>query len=58
MKPFVYEKDFTRPPPPKPEKTFSLRKLLADNGFAEKSYMKPREIPYVVDPEMKKTLKT
>lgn len=54
MEPFIYEKDFTRPTPPKPKRTFSLWKLLADNGLSEKSYMKPRETPYVVDPEMKK----
>ena len=54
MELFVYEKDFTRPPLPEPKKTVSLRKLLADNGFSDKPYMKPREVPYVVDPEMKK----
>ena len=54
MELFVYEKDFTTPPPPEPKETFSLRKLLADNGFFDKPYMKPREVPYVVDPEMKK----
>lgn len=54
MEQFVYEKDFTRPPPPEPKENFSLRKLLADNGFSDKPYMKSREVPYVVDPEMKK----
>lgn len=56
LEPFIYEKDFTRAPQPQPEqkKTFSLRKLLIDNGFSEKPYMKPRVTPYVVDPEMKK----
>ena len=54
MEQFVYEKDFTRPPPPEPKETVSLRKLLADNGLWDKPYMKPREVPYVVNPEMKK----
>ena len=56
MEPFIYEMNFTRAPQPQPEqkKTFSLRKLLIDNGFSEKPYMKPRVTPYVVDPEMKK----
>ena len=54
MEPFVYEKDFTRPPAPKAKRTRSLRQLLIDHGFSDRSYMKPREIPYVVDPEMKK----
>ena len=51
MEPFIYEKDFTRAPQPQPEqkKTFSLRKLLIDNGFSEKPYMKPRVTPYVAD---------
>jgi len=53
MEPYFYEKDFGREPAPEPEKPFSLRKLLEENGLGEKPYMQPREEHYEIDPQMK-----